>query len=81
MRQFSHGMARAVATALKVLLSEKHVYQGVDVDITFRGRRRKSYTISEKDRLWYLPACTRFRRRLRGQPFSNKEVPLYFLKV
>jgi hypothetical protein len=35
MQRFNHAMAKAVEEALKRLLSEKHLYQSVEVDIGF----------------------------------------------
>jgi hypothetical protein len=35
MHQIIHGMAAAVEAAVKVLLSEKHLYQAVEVDLAF----------------------------------------------
>jgi hypothetical protein len=41
MHQFTHGMAAAVEAALKVLLSEKHLYQTLEVNLGFMDAAAK----------------------------------------
>jgi hypothetical protein len=58
MHRFAHGMAQAVAETLKRLLSEKHLYQAVEVDTAFMSAVAKQ--------LYYEPRMSPVLPMMRG---------------